>query len=186
MSILRFKVLALDPSSSCTGWAVGFVDGKSFKILDAGRIVPPAKMNPIQRADFTADRIVDVRLGRYSKTIKRIFPPIPHCCEVAVVEVPSSRGSFHGTAGSGLAVYGFAAGVVWKSVEPAAVLRRIAVTPETWTGSRTKENRKRIALKWFPDLEKLSDPGMDVSDAVSLAVWAYETGILNRAEAQEG
>jgi len=178
VSVLNhYKVLAVDPSSSRTGYAVGLVDGSVFSVLCAGVIVPHPKQSSILRAEVSAWAVYEVVLGHRLPWVRHVGENGPHVCARAVVEVPSARGSFRGTSGAGLAVYGFAAGVLWHSLDYLKE-RRIAVTPEAWTGSRSKVARKQIALKWFPALAELKDPGLDSSDAVSLLVWAFQTGRL--------
>ena len=93
-----------------------------------------------------------------------------------VIEIPSGRVTTrHGGGGLGLAKYGFAVGALYQALEMLWG-DQVHAVDENWTGSRSKETRQKIAYKQYPPLKRIKDPGMDISDAVSLAVWWAQIG----------
>lgn len=161
------RLLAIDPSSRSIGWSFFVVRGLSKKLPSDPEIV-------VKGAGIITERGADV-LNRVVRIIDRIDEVI----EVmepsnVVIEVPSGKVvARHGGGGSGLAVYGFATGAIWQVCRSRGTSKTQAVT-EAWTGGHSKERRRKVALKAYPALADLKDPGYDISDAVALGVWWLE------------
>ena len=95
----------------------------------------------------------------------------------AIIEIPSGKVHLrHGGGGSGLAAYGFATGAIRQACRDQLGRENVYSPNESWTGSHSKEKRKRVAMKAFPDLKSFKDPGMDISDAIALSIWWKEIG----------
>lgn len=158
------RSLFLDPSSSCIGWArVDYArSGVEYDVVAAGRIVVPTKLNGIKlgqepRIDYaaiTTEELVDL-----------VDP------SVIVIEVPSGKvGSRHRGGGSGLSIYGRAVG----RIEEMCLRRPNAKTHRLTPTSHTKKKRQAVALRAYPLLKFMHDPGKDISDAIALAVWFFD------------
>lgn len=151
-------LISIDPSSSAIGWA-NFEDGKC------------------EGSGVLRRRGHDDVGGWVTESIATIFRrPWAFEKRVCVVEIPGGRvHAGHSGGGSGLAVYGFAAGVAW-CVAAIWAPRVEAVTPERWCGGHSKEKRRRVAVKAAPWYDPAKDRGCDESDAIALGVWWLERG----------
>lgn len=159
-------ILAIDPSSTCTGYAV--LRGPS--LVEAGVLRPRVRLAANDRvramaADF-ATLLAD------------------HRPDVVVVEDTSGKvARRHGAGGgAGLAVYGKAVGYlarvadVWAELLPSQRSVELVLENE-WTAGERKEARvRRVALE-YPGYDPAKDPGGDVGDAIALA--AYWQRIMN-------
>jgi Holliday junction resolvasome RuvABC endonuclease subunit len=156
-------LLALDPSSTCTGYAVLSRPGARPAVLvDAGRLTPA---QPRAKA---AERIASM-VEQVADLIRE------HAPTHAVVELPSAhvhRGKRAG-GGAGLAIYGMAVGAVWQ-----AVLGRVGgvalVDANLWTGRVNKAVRARRIQDMGLGYRMDQDPGLDGADAIGLGLWACD------------
>lgn len=99
-----------------------------------------------------------------------------------VVEVPSGKvhAGRHGGGGSGLSVYGFAAGLLVGALVQARAAGIFSgpifgVTAERWTGGHGKAKRQRVAARRCAWYDAAKDPGGDEADAICLADWFSRT-----------
>ena len=151
------KVLALDPSSTCVGYAVL---ATARQLLDAGRLTPTR-----ERDDANA------RIRAMAADLRRVLAEYPDA--VVVVEDTSGkvgRGR-HGGGGAGLAVYGKALGYLIRVVEEATGREPALVLENVWTAGKSKAVRQRRVAATFPGYPADDDPGGDVADAIGLAAW---------------
>lgn len=155
-------ILALDPSSTCIGYALFAHDGVLF---DAGRIRPPsAKADPLNRAQKMFDDVAD--LVKNSGTIHAV-----------VVEIPSGKvhraGRGRGMNGAGLSTYGMAVGyLIGRLVSRDDVCDRIyPVDCNVWTRGGSKEGRQSSVKARHKTYDPAKDSGMDTSDAICLGEW---------------
>jgi hypothetical protein len=90
---------------------------------------------------------------------------------IGAIEVPSGRvnRARHGGGGSGLSVYGFAAGACYNFLRYNPNVGTIHAVKEGWTGSQPKSKRKSVAMKSHPEYDPEKDKGGDVADAICLA-----------------
>ncbi len=151
-----FMTLALDVSSSCTGWAVFGSRG----LHAFGAIKPSASLDSIKRIDNTVNQVL---------SIVQSFEP-------SMIVMEWTRGRLHhrATAGrepTGLAVMGQAQGAVRQAVR--GLRYRVETFDESWTNRRRKETRAAETRTQFPDYASVAehDPGMDVADAIALGDW---------------
>lgn len=163
----EMRLLAIDPSSRNIGWCCIVVKGLSRKPLAGPKIIVEAANIIIERGTDVLNRVVRI-VDRVSEVIETVSP------SNIVIEVPSGKVGLraHGGGGSGLAVYGFATGAIWQ-VCRTRIEKTQAVT-EAWTGGHSKERRRKVALKVYPGLANMKDPGYDISDATALGVWYME------------
>lgn len=176
------KIFAIDPSLTASGWCYADTTGRDIDVLDAGRVAGAStdEGDPVERAGMMRDALVETFLNKAKNNIVRNGATVG--IEV-VIEIPSGRVTARNTGGgSGLSVYGFCVGVIYDRF---AMLFgndcMHAPSEAVWTGSRSKKARKKIALEHFGALDKMKDPGMDISDAVALAVWWAQVGRHKRA-----
>lgn len=152
------KLLAFDPSSSCTGWAVGIRDGQEVNVHYAGRLKPPGKIRGWDRIRW---------MGSAVGPIIREYRPAR-----IIIEVPSGKvGYGHGGGGSGLAVYGAAAGVVdYECVERLGADKVHAITELEWARGFPKRKRSVRANLIWPGYAAVAaqDSTRDIADAVCL------------------
>jgi hypothetical protein len=152
-------ILALDPSSTCIGWA----KADNGRIVEAGRIRPEkGKAEPLDRI---LSMLADLMLVLLAC---RDFP------RIVVVEIPSGHvGARHHGGGAGLATYGMAVGAVYAYLQSYRC-RTVPVKENVWTRGRPKAQRQRELLLTWPEYRKLRDPGGDIADAAGLALWYME------------
>lgn len=151
-------LLALDPSSTRTGWAV--LDGG--EVVEAGALSVPSK-----KGEPAAERCI--RMMRAVQGLLLEWVGVDSC----VIEIPSGKVNHarNQGGGSGLSVYGFAVGMIYAAVVEADGVSSAAYTAEQWTRGITKEKRKRIAARYYPAYLGMKDAGGDIADAISLGVW---------------
>lgn len=196
-------MLALDPSSSCTGYAVleGLLPGE---LLEGGLLKPSdskyvwagsaeASLSDVSAwlgsGELAAYRRVIETLEDVRELVERVKP------DRVVLEVPSGKvgtGARRGARGS-LTTYGMAAGAVWsvcRELAPGIGAAVIPVTERQWTkdaGSKAK----RVALVksvYGRRYDASADDGMDTADAIGLGRWywrrCFEGGVVSRRLAE--
>jgi Holliday junction resolvasome RuvABC endonuclease subunit len=144
-------LLALDPSSTRTGYAVF-----AGELVDAGLLTPrPRKLDFVPRIHQMA---ADVR-----GLIEQYLP------EKIVIEITSGHvGHRHKGHGAGLSVYGMAVGYLLAVVEASG--RSVsAIEENVWTRGVPKTKRTAmIAAMYRRQYNPANDPGGDVADAIGL------------------
>ena len=175
------RLLAVDPSSTCTGYAVfggSLAAEVPGELIDAGcvRAVAARRKTPFERVrEMAAD-------------LREIV--VEHEPAVAIVEIPS--GKVHrriaGNNPSGLSVYGFAAG--WIAADLEHKMRSIdgcleqplrVVDELTWTAGVSKGRRQTFVELQFPSYRAAGDAGADAADAIALGCWLIDDMIKRRA-----
>jgi Holliday junction resolvasome RuvABC endonuclease subunit len=163
------KVFTLDPSLTAVGWCSAEIDGMKVEVEHVGRVLPPKDGSIVERTRSLIGGVSSVLCDR---VIGDTLPVKLHI----VIEIPSGRVSMrHAGGGAGLAKYGFAVGALYQSLDNLWG-ECVHAVDENWTGSRSKDARQKIAFGVYPALKRLKDPGMDISDAVALAVWWAQIG----------
>ena len=160
-------IVGVDPSTKALGVAVLKLAGG--KLVDAQRITPPSEAtNYVDRVAWMAKDMAET-----------LWDYIP---EVVVVEIPSKHVAKkrHKGAGAGLAIYGYAVGVIWQSCCNAIhqitytssdKMQIVGIDAQEWTGGNSKASRARIIKAVYPEYKIEADPGGDVADAIGLAKW---------------
>jgi len=155
------KLIALDPSSTATGYALF----EGTRIHEAGLLKPKknyAAIDRIQEMAYDLQQLVEE------------FQP-----GAAVLEIPSKHvGKRHNGKGAGLAIYGVAVGYL-LAVTTSLVDHVLPVDAQEWTASGKKSDRVAVVKSLYPQYDPDGDPGSDVADAVSLGLW-----YLNRERMQ--
>jgi len=166
-------VLALDPSSTCSGYAVLERTDRTMRMIEAGTLKGKAAASAV-------DRVLAMR----AELLALLCEHRPH---VVLVEMPLER-QYTRTAGkrSGMAVWAGAAWALWMAAVDWAeqVERERTDLPDgrppcrikpvnntTWATGSTKELRKAHVRAAYPQYDPADDAGGDVADAVSLALW---------------
>lgn len=155
------KILALDPSSTLTGYAV-LADART--VLDVGLIRP--------------NRTRDAANERIRAMATDVLALIgEHRPDVVVVEDTSGkvgrRGRARGMNGAGLAVHGKAVGWILSACESAGV-RVEPVAENDWTrGVRKATRQARVAAEFKGKYDPARDGGGDAADAIGLARWWF-------------
>ena len=156
-------LLAIDPSSTATGWAV--LRPENHELLDYGVWRGSRKDDPY------------VRIGQMCISMGELLKSVD--VDGIVVEVTSGHvGARHAGQGSGLAVYGAAVGGLWiYSVVQATSISRLRpfgiyrVYENEWTGGVPKINRHRLILAEFPEYAKAIGKRHDITDAIGIGMW---------------
>lgn len=177
-------LLALDPSSSCIGYAVlaGLEPGQ---LIDAGRIKPSdraeaiAHLSPVERVwmgqlELHSQRRVESMLPDVAELLGR------EGLQVIAIEMPSGyigTGARQGARGA-LTTYGMATGRVFEYCRQHAGVPTIPVTERQWTrGAGGKDNRAACLRGLYPAFAAAADAGKDkggdMADAIGLARWAW-------------
>ena len=147
------KLLAFDPSSSCTGWALGLRDDRDLQVCQADLFRPPGKVTGWQKVRWMAVQ---------ARTVIAQCKP-----DQIIIEVPG--GKVHGKhPGAGLSVYGGAAGAIDNECTRAAFT--VAVTPADWARGFPKARRPVKAVMLWSGYAAIAakDTGLDIADAVCL------------------
>jgi len=166
------KILALDPSSSITGYAI--LNGET--IVEAGRIRGKSKAAPIARVLAMRGELIEILHEHDPKAV--------------VIELPLEKQyTRHPERKSGMAVWAGAAWALWAfayewafekastndayrtelGTAPANPL--LYPVPNTWTAGSTKDERKlKVSLLW-PPYKTARDEGGDIADAICLGLW---------------
>ena len=161
------RVLAIDPSSTCTGWAV--LDGLNpADLIDGGLIRPDRGASSLLRIQETVDDVLHL-LPEYQP-------------DRLVIEIPSGKagtGSKRG-AKSALAIYGLAVGAVWQGCRAAFSGPVAAVDERTWIHA-SKERRALAIEAYYPGRYRMStDKGLDLADAIGLGRWYLQQATTPR------
>ena len=157
-------LLSLDPSSTCTGYAV--FDGPD-KLVDGGLLNPSERLSPLQRITDMCQELDDIA-SDFS---------IDRC----VIEITTGKVSTrHKGSGAGLGIYGFAVGVIYERARSLFDGKIDAIRENVWTAGTKKHNRQLAATMRFPGYDPDKDKGMDLSDAIALGIWWYDRQFLNQ------
>jgi len=173
------KLLAVDPSSKCVGYAVmtGMEPGE---LVDGGCLTPsvdrgllPAYPNwlGVQAHLQGVELMHWRRIMSLGVELMRVIDEAKP--DAIVIEIPSGKfgtGAKHGGRGS-LTTYGLAAGML------SGICRRhgvpvIPVTERQWTaGQGNKRKRQAVIAAYYRRYVCNKDPGADVADAIGLGRW---------------
>lgn len=172
-----YVLLALDPSSTATGYAVFGGDW----LVEAG-ILRPASLRDeyLLRVDQIAGQLVSLIAANEPNTV--------------VIEVPSghvARRMRDRARGPGLSVYGMAVGVQYRVCAEAAGRcgsRIRAVYENTWTRGIPKLTRRRKLALAYPALREQfeADTGGDMADAIGIGLWCLDRHASERLLFGEG
>jgi hypothetical protein len=171
-------IFAIDPGSIKTGWAVLELPER---LIEAGLLLPD------KRAAGAEFRIDSICISLWELLDK-------HRPATILLEWPSGhvgRKRHHG-GGAGLSIYGAACGSLWRECvawrrslppeERIEVIIRLILESE-WTRGIPKQDRAAVVAATFPEYRPEDDTGMDISDALGLAVWYSRRQMLKLMEA---
>jgi Holliday junction resolvasome RuvABC endonuclease subunit len=153
------EFIAIDPSSSRSGWAAFGLDRKPLEI---GLLKPKPRAGWLERVQQQENQLVEV--------LYRLQPAY------AVIEIPQGKvHNRHRGGGAGLSVYGFAAGYLTAAV--GKYCPQILVK-DSWIGRESKDRRKHRLCLEFPEFSRFlidHDSGGDMSDALGLGLFHLRT-----------
>ena len=152
------RILALDPSSTVCGFAIGNTRGE---IEQAGLLKPSGKHQAIERAEEIAREVVDlIELWGI---------------DAVVVETPAPAAAPRkGQNQRGQATYGMAVGIIWATIRWHWSTPIESVPADLWTRHRSKARRIEEIAARITSYDKASDPGGDCADAIGLLEWWAE------------
>lgn len=166
---MKEKLLALDPSSTRTGYAIM---ESPDTVVEAGYL-----------RGRTSDQALD-RILRIERELTALF--FVNSLRWCVIEIPSGKvGARHGGGGAGLAVYGMAVGILLGFVNSSLCGGKADTVTETvWTRGVPKAKRRQLIAAQFPMYRRIMsrDSGGDVSDAIGLGQWWFHDRKLRAAE----
>ena len=159
------QILAIDPSSTRTGYAMMAEAGPVLQVLGAGYVCPGKPTAPyLQRVEDMAKGVLD----------------LINCADLGdpdrvIVEVPSGHvhGRIRDRQPQGLSVYGFGAGAIWWQLRRKLGDRVIGIDQNTWTRGTLKKARQASVMAHWPQYQSIlaKDSGADAADAISLGAW---------------
>jgi hypothetical protein len=164
------KVLALDPSSTCVGYALLAGDKT---LLAAGVIKPDKASAP------SYERICSLR--RDLRTLLDELEPDTILVEWTKGKVGHRR---HLGQGAGLAVYGAGVGAIAAEADNWGQRRQppvpvVAVLENDWTRGVPKDVRRKVIEQQYTQYKSAMDPGGDMADAIGLAgFWLQQSLFL--------
>lgn len=173
-------ILALDPSSTRTGYAL---------LSRGGQLGEAGLLKPAKTADPAACRI-ETMCQDLRELLETAGPA------TVVIEWTSGkiarRGRGRGINGAGLAIYGIAVGALWREVcnycSQDRQRRCQLIAENIWTAGTAKAKRQAMIARRFARYDPASDPGGDVADAIGLGCYYLETlrlGELMQLKAQD-
>lgn len=154
----EIKVMALDPSSTRTGYCFMRIDES---IIEAGVLTPDKRNAP------PAYRI-ETMCRDLAGLLERIEP------DVIVIEWTGGKVGRrrHKGGGAGLAVYGIAVGALWRTVVVKSPTKTVElIEANEWTRGVPKEKRITFIRRLFKEYDPSKDPGGDVADAIGLVAY---------------
>ncbi len=173
------RLLAVDPSSTITGYAVWHMATKYVEHRGTAKV--SGSMSAIERIQAISKSLKGVAMAR----------KITH----AVIELPS--GKVHAriretSKGAGLSVYGMAAGYIFKMLVDLLGDENVYFYLDNeWTGNGkcktygSKKQRQRLASLLDHDYHSAKDSGMDISDAICLGHYHLAQLKLKRLREQK-
>ena len=151
-------ILAIDPSSTLTGYAV---------ISDHGTVVDGGVFRPVRRDDLANVRIATMVLDA-SNLVMELKP------DVIVIEDTSGKvGARHGGRGAGLAIHGKSVGWFIAAMERLMPGKVHPVCENVWTRRCSKDMRQRRVMDAVPNYSAKKDRGADCADAIGLGLWWF-------------
>lgn len=159
-------VFSLDPSSTRTGWSIMQAPEQLVRF---GLLLPD---NPRAASEV---RISNMCSGLWD--LLNYWQPKTILLEYGSGKVNPRR---HHGGGSGLQIHGISIGAIWREIlawlryQPPEDQIRTKVHPireNQWARSVRKEDRAVAIAAMFPEYNQADDPGLDVADAIGLAVW---------------
>lgn len=159
-------ILSLDPSSTCTGWAL--MD-RSARLLQGGLLTPDKlKTDP------------QFRIAAMCRDLRQLLDELQP--EMILIEWPSGHVGTkrHHGGGAGLSIYGAACGGLWqvcehwlRSLPPEQQNDREVelILENDWTRGVPKVDRVAGVASRFSEYSIEQDPGGDLADAIGLGVW---------------
>lgn len=176
-------ILALDPSSTCVGYAV--LAGLSpAELIDAGRLRPSMAVDAIpDLPDWLREHLRQPALKAAWRVAGLVRDAVDlvreHRPRQVVIEIPSGlfgSGARNGARGS-LTTYGMAAGAIWAAVDQQLPGCVAPVTERQWTPDRGAKGKAQLAIAGlYKGYSLQDDPGADVADAIGLARWWISSG----------
>ncbi len=180
------KIVSLDPSSTCTGYAAFEIRQSGLRLLDGGRL---------RSKGDVVRRVLDMRLD-----LRNVLHD--HVPAYIIVEVPTGKQQTRNPERkSGFPVWAMAAGALWMVCEEWAADREVRyalqgprpqVVPVSneWTrGQGKKPHRKIMAHTMHPAYDPATDKGGDIADAICLAEWWWRRcggAVLRAMAASDG
>jgi hypothetical protein len=154
------KLLSLDPSSTCIGYAVWSDSSGRMIVMEHGRLKPQKSTADIQgRIRSLADEL--------AKLVVEFDP------DVIVIEVMLGRqytASGNKQRTTSLPTCAVSMGFMWR-VCCGLDATTIAVDNLAWTRGRSKESRKVRARQLCSAYDQKQDQGGDAADAICLGDW---------------
>lgn len=159
------KILAIDPSSTRTGWA----------LFRGGALQNFGAIGPFPRRFTVAQRVAEMCSSVVTKCL--LYDP-----DVVVFEWTSGKvGKTHRGRGAGLAMHGVAIGAIWQAVVAWERERFDAkggietpielINENTWTRAVPKATRQHAVKTEYPQYHMMADKGGDIADAIGLGDW---------------
>lgn len=163
-------LLGLDPSTTCTGYAVFDAgDDAGVTLLECGLMRPEKRLAPYY--DRVASMGSDLRetLTEYG-------------VDAVAMESPGGKthGRIQGGKAANLDVWGFAIGAMWAICRDHSAEMPVALyPPNEHTRGVSKSRRASANAVKYPLYDADQDPGYDASDAICVGEWHLtQTGLI--------
>ena len=152
------RVLSIDPSSTCMGYAV-MTEAKA--LVDCGLLKPLRTRDP-------ANARIETMVGEAVRLAQEMKPT-----RILIEDTSGKVGRRHRGNGAGLAVHGKSIGWLVGRLFPLGI--PITLVPENdWTNGVQKARRQQIvAVAFRPQYQAAQDKGGDAADAIGLARWWF-------------
>ena len=155
-------ILMLDPSTTCTGYAMMKLDGT---LIEGGFFRPNrTKDSAIERANAMCEDLVELLNETEFSAI--------------VVEVPTAEAHHKKDRhGKGLTTYGIGVGMIVRTILASGQADKlVAVDQSTWTGGDSKTERADFVALAYANYRQAQDQdtGLDLADAIGLGLWYIE------------
>lgn len=160
------KLLAIDPSSTCCGYAVATGAAPSC-LIDAGRVTPKAGKPAHERAWQMAKELV---------ALVRLHDPDHILIETPAITVRGPKQSR-----SGQARYGMAVGIIYSFIKLHSTRPQLVhvTDADEWTRRVPKQRRQASIASEYKKYDIQKDKGGDVSDAIGMTQWWFVKQLSN-------
>lgn len=153
-------ILAVDPSATCTGYAIMQSAELPGGVVEAGLIKP----------DRSADQYID-RTKSMVRQLLELCEQFEQSLRVIVVETPAAQAPKGQKHRQGQAKYGFAVGYIAAMLHVANPdIEQSYAAADDWTHGVPKAKRAAAVGQFFPALAT-DDKGHDCADAIALGHW---------------
>lgn len=176
------NVFAIDPSSTCCGYAFVTDPDPGRGVADAGRVTPPTATYMARRYGMIRNDwpLYLRRVYAMCIELRELIEPIHNSgggggVDAIVVETPAKAADKARQHFRGQAIYGAASGIVFDYLRHTFYdVDLIAAPADEWTRQVKKSHRAMWLAQVLPGYNPIDDSGFNAADAIELGLWYHK------------